>query len=647
MDKRLLIVLPLCLVILFGWQALSEKMGWTPPRTNARTAPATTPPSTPSTPSGETATGASSSAKPADETGPAPASLSPVVTDTEERREELTLGVRGQPGYYRAVFSNVGGVLEELATGNFFDAARLDAEQQERLEHWERLVSKLPGDAPRTFALRTAASTAAFAPTPLETALWTSRRIENGIEYSLSPGQGLSFKKRFRFDPAKHGLRFEFEIVNEARADAAGQKNFVLTAAAGVPRSSGDGFYLEPQAVAFSRARDGDDASLVYIEAQNIGEKRSDVLGTGSPLAFAGAMNKYFTVLLRGADDSSHASLVGASWRAFRAGTEAPDAPPSQLVTDVDLAVTIPAAGGSTTWTYDVYAGPKQREPLEGAYADHKVLLDHDLGYMRSLSKGLMWVMRGFHALTSSWGFAIILLTILVRVVLFPVNRRAQTAMARYQAKVKRIQPKIDEIKQRYKDDPAKLRQEQARLMQEGDALVPPLGGCLPPFLQIPVFFGLMSAIRIPFELRQEPFLGWIHDLSLPDRLITLAEPLPLVGRSINVLPPIMVVVWILQQRAMPKPTDEQAKMMYKMMLFMPIVMGVFLYNYAAGMSLYMITTSTLVILEQKVIKKYWPVDDTPIPKKKSGFMARLMQQAQEQQKRREADLKKRASARR
>jgi membrane protein insertase Oxa1/YidC/SpoIIIJ len=94
-------------------------------------------------------------------------------------------------------------------------------------------------------------------------------------------------------------------------------------------------------------------------------------------------------------------------------------------------------------------------------------------------------------------------------------------------------------------------------------------------------------------------------------------------------------------------PTDDQAKMMYKMMMFMPIVMGIFLYNYAAGMSIYMITTSTLAIIEQKVIKKHWPVDDKPEPKKKPGFMARLMEQAQEQQKRRESEQRKKSPARR
>ena len=111
---------------------------------------------------------------------------------------------------------------------------------------------------------------------------------------------------------------------------------------------------------------------------------------------------------------------------------------------------------------------------------------------------------------------------------------------------------------------------------------------------------------------------------------------LPLLGtvEYLNILPPLMVFLWILQQKVMPKPTDEQAIKMQKMMMWMPIVFGFFLYNYSSGLSLYMITTSLFGVLEQTVIKKIWPIDDTELPKKKSGFMARLaeMQKAQAHQ---------------
>ena len=250
---------------------------------------------------------------------------------------------------------------------------------------------------------------------------------------------------------------------------------------------------------------------------------------------------------------------------------------------------------------------------------------------MFSLIAGfLLVVLRFLQSIVGNWGVAIILLTITVRAVLFPINRRSQTAMSRYQAKMKRLQPKIEALKERYKNDPQGQRQAQAKLMQEEKAF-PPLGGCLPMFLQLPVFFGLYRALGSAYELRQAPFFGWIDDLSLPDRLlyIDFDTHLPFIGtiEYLNVLPILMVVMWVLQQRGMPTPADEQAAKMQKMMTWMPVMMGFFLYNYAAGLSLYVITQSTLGLFEQKVIKKYWPVDDTEIDPKdrKKGWLARLL----------------------
>jgi membrane protein insertase Oxa1/YidC/SpoIIIJ len=121
-------------------------------------------------------------------------------------------------------------------------------------------------------------------------------------------------------------------------------------------------------------------------------------------------------------------------------------------------------------------------------------------------------------------------------------------------------------------------------------------------------------------------------------------------------LPIIMVVMWVLQQATMPKPTDEQAAKMQRIMMFMPVMMGFFLYNYAAGLSLYMITQSTLGIFEQKVIKKVWPVDDTEVVKKKksgcgpfAGAMEKLAEKQKEQMKLIEAQqaMKKKGKAKR
>jgi YidC/Oxa1 family membrane protein insertase len=298
-----------------------------------------------------------------------------------------------------------------------------------------------------------------------------------------------------------------------------------------------------------------------------------------------------------------------------------------------------------------VYAGPKDPDVFVGDYAAHRVVLDDDLVQstfctipgVGTIAKGLLAILGFFHGLVGNWGVAIILLTLCVRGALFPLNRRSQTSMARYQKKMKRVQPRLEEAKKRFADDPKKLREAQARIMQEEGAF-PPLGGCLPIFLQMPVFFGLFSALRVSFDLRQAPFFGWIDDLSRPDQLMYIGLELPILPsfEYLNVLPILMVVLWILQQMGMPKPADEQAARMQKMMMFMPAVFGVMLYNYAAGLSLYMMTTSGMSIIEQKVIKKIWPIDDTEPEKKKkaggcgpfSGILQNMAEKQREQMKR-------------
>jgi YidC/Oxa1 family membrane protein insertase len=253
---------------------------------------------------------------------------------------------------------------------------------------------------------------------------------------------------------------------------------------------------------------------------------------------------------------------------------------------------------------------------------------------------------------TGNWGVAIILLTLLVRLILFPINRRSQTQMARYGKRMKRVQPQIDELKKRFANDPAKLQKAQAELMQK-EGLFPPLGGCLPLFLQLPVFIGLFSALRTSFELRHAPFFAWMIDLSQPDRLLPLGwnTHLPLIGTIdyLNLLPLLMVALSLIQQKTLPTPVDEKAAQMQKMMMFFPVVMCLIFYDYAAGLSLYMITQSVLGILEQTVIKKIWPIDDSePEPKKKArapGFFGRLQQRAVEMQKVQEERRRRLAAA--
>mgnify|MGYP003694356485 CR=1 FL=1 len=224
--------------------------------------------------------------------------------------------------------------------------------------------------------------------------------------------------------------------------------------------------------------------------------------------------------------------------------------------------------------------------------------------------------MKLFAGFTHNWGVAIILFTLCIRLALFPFTRRSQAAMAELGKKQAAIKPQIDELTKRYKDNPKKLNEERFRIYRENKVpLAPPLMGCLPLFLNIPIFVGFFSALRTLYDLRQEPFFLWVKDLSRPDELIAFSGSfhLPLVGevKGLNVLPLIMMSMWVItqivMQRNMPRPSDPQQAQVQKFAMVLSTVFGLTLYNYASGLSLYAITSSTITVLEQTVIRKYFP----------------------------------------
>jgi YidC/Oxa1 family membrane protein insertase len=572
----------------------------------------------------------------------------PAIADDVERELELWIGSpgSGRRGTYRALFSNRGARLLELDLGDF---VRHAGQSPEDRANWLPLVESVEAasaagqPAGRTGSLvwRTSASSNELAPGGLEGVLWEMEELGGehpGVLFRYSPAGGaVVFEKRVTFEPGTWHLRLELALENVA-AGSPGRRDFVLVPAACVPAELGDSFYAEPRAVAVGRGRSDGDFELDYVAAPKLDEPGT--LDVPVPLALVGQHNKYFAFVLSELD-AGGTTLQGAAYAPVR---ESGLGGRELLRVEVPLALALPAPGERRGWQYSIYAGPKAPGEFEEGDPAHELLLDEDLSFA-FIARALLSVLRFFHGWVKNWGFAIILLTLCVRLALFPLNRRAQTAMARYQKRMKRVQPKLEELKARYAADPQKLREAQARLMQEEGAF-PPLGGCLPIFLQMPIFFGLFSALRTSFDLRQAPFLGWVHDLSQPDRLLELNLRLPFLPdvRYLNLFPILMVVLWLLQQLGMPKPADEQAARMQKMMMFMPIVFGLFLYNYAAGLSLYMMTTSAASIVEQRVIKKLWPLDERELPRREkagcgpfAGMMQHLAEKQREQMKRMQA----------
>jgi YidC/Oxa1 family membrane protein insertase len=206
--------------------------------------------------------------------------------------------------------------------------------------------------------------------------------------------------------------------------------------------------------------------------------------------------------------------------------------------------------------------------------------------------------------MTANWGVAIILLTICVRCVIWPIHARSQYTMKRMGL----LAPKMKELQEKHKDDPQKQQMEVMKLYK--DYGVNPLGGCLPMLLQIPIFFGFYSVLENAAELRGQPFIGWVHDLSVADTLYTLHFPfsLPFMGNhfDINPLPIIMGITMILQMKLTPQPqtVDKTQKIMFTIMPFFFLFIC---YNFAAALSLYWSTQNIFSIFQSWVMKLYMP----------------------------------------
>ena len=273
-------------------------------------------------------------------------------------------------------------------------------------------------------------------------------------------------------------------------------------------------------------------------------------------------------------------------------------------ITALEFKLPLAEDGGSASRKFMFYAGPMDPDLLrEEPYDSFKYLVDYGMFGIPRLLLNLLGLIQG---LTVNWGVAIIVLTIIVRLAMFPISRKSQLATQRYSKKMARLKPKMDVIKEKHPENKKKQQEETMKLYKE-EGVRPPLG-CLLMFLQMPIFIGLFIALRKSIELRHSAFL-WAEDLAGPDMLIPnlLSDhSIPLISDPFhfNLLPILMGISWFLSAAMAPKPADPQQQSMMKMMKWMPILFTLMLYNYAAGLALYMTVSSVWSIFETKVVKK-------------------------------------------
>lgn len=338
-------------------------------------------------------------------------------------------------------------------------------------------------------------------------------------------------------------------------------------------------------------------------------------MGQGQALAYVGVDGQYFSAVVvpvRKALDDAWFDTV----EAIVVGPK----PDDRFATFANttcrmtrLPIDLPA-GGTHAESYEVFVGPKRPDLLaqyQAANDPNYSLSDivyYGLALFAVVARTMLVILHFFYGIVGNYGIAIVMLTVLVRGAMFPLSYKQTKSMARMQA----LKPEMDRINELYKNDMQKKSQATQELYRKHQ--INPLGGCLPVFLQLPIFMGLYRALMVDVELRQSPLFSesirWCSDLAAPDMLWNWSSVMPmfiqnLLGPYLNILPLVTVGLFLVTQKmSMPAPTNEQAAMQQKMMKYMTIFMGFMFYKVASGLCLYFIASSLWGIAERKLLPK-------------------------------------------
>jgi len=341
----------------------------------------------------------------------------------------------------------------------------------------------------------------------------------------------------------------------------------------------------------------------------------------------------------------------GVVWRTGGQGTE-------RLLLQMTSRRLTLAPGAPADLSFAAYAGPLGRrqlsaraDPVFGALGLDQMVI-YNLGGMCAfctfqwLAKGLLWFLTFLHdSVVFDWALAIMVLVVCVRTVLHPITKRSQVGLMRFSKQMQRLAPKQQKLREKYKDDPKRMQQEMMKLMKEEGVSYTGALGCLPMFLQSPIWIALYAMLYFSFDLRhQGAFFGvfqklsggrwsFLADLSAADHFIDFGRPLfsiPLMGQitGLNILPLLLGVVFYVQQKYLTPPpstalSPEQETQQKIMKVMMVVMFPVFMYNAPSGLTIYFITNSILGILESRWIRAHVDRLELEGPPK-PGFTERL-----------------------
>ena len=368
-----------------------------------------------------------------------------------------------------------------------------------------------------------------------------------------------------------------------------------------------------------------------------LGKEKERIYDKGlDTLEWAGVMNQYYASIVKPDKTSGNNSLYSA-----------PAMFPLQVSGDktecVEVALGMPdfslsgktdsMMGGQKSFAFDIYTGPKLNLMLDGLTDDFR-MIDRvmDYGIFTIIAYPMNWLVNLYHGWMGNWGWAIIAMTITIRLLIWPLYRKSYVSMKR----MSQLQPQMQALKEKYPNDPQKVNTEMMRLYQEYG--ISPMGGCLPMLLQMPIFFSFFYVLQTAAEFRGEGFIGWVTDLSQMDTVFSF----PFMGYEVpvNILPILMATSTLIQMHMTPATGDATQ---VKIMRWMPLMFFLFCYTYPSALGLYW-TTSNLISIIQTLIIRRLPVPElVKVQKKKGGkksFMERMLEQQAALERQRQAQGK-------
>ncbi len=387
---------------------------------------------------------------------------------------------------------------------------------------------------------------------------------KSSLTMKASMSSGLEITRTLLFDAESYIIRMNIDVYNASQTPLQGSPYLTL---ANKPFSDGNRFLFAGPAV-FA------DGKLQEIKPDDIEEKSQVVNGNISWVAYEG--NYFMTGIIPEVKEALNVKLSAVGEKVNSVLSGKADVIPVQ---------------GHASYEYKIYFGPKKLSILKSIGNDLDRIIN--FGWFDFVAKPTLQLLNFLYTYVHNYGVAIILVTILFKIILWPVAQKGMKSMKNMQ----KIQPKVQKLREKYKDDSQRLNQEMMNLYKTYK--VNPLGGCLPMVLQIPVFFALYKVLLQAIELRHAPFMLWITDLSAPDRL-WIGFDLPYLG-GLPVLTLLMGGSMFLQQKMTPSPADPTQA---KIMMFLPVIFTFMFLNFASGLVLYWFINNLLSIGQQYLINR-------------------------------------------